>query len=92
MQISELAQKNRRLKFWKEMLADSALTEAQKTEMLALLQKYQKLLNQIISIESAATGLVLEQDAVILLDIERKLEQLAEAARLESGKSALILD
>jgi hypothetical protein len=90
MNVSELAQKNRRVKFWKETLNEGSLTVAQKTEMNDSLKAYQELIAVIVEQSTAENSLVPEGDSIKLLNLERKLEQLAEAARLESGKSSLL--
>ena len=90
MHLAELAQKNRRVKFWKELLIDCALTDAQKSEVQENLNLFQELLTRMLKDGMASAGVIPEQDNIKMINLERKLEQLAEAARLEAGKSILL--
>ncbi len=76
--------------FWQKALDQGALPEAKKAEMKKCLQLYRILLAKIADAASAADGSVSDDDSNELLVMERKLEQLAEDARLESGKSFLL--
>ena len=90
MNLTELAQKNRRVQMWKETINTGSLLVAQRSEMSENLKQYQELLAAILEHSSNNNGVVTEEDSVKLINLERKLEQLAEAARLESGKSSLL--
>jgi hypothetical protein len=90
MNLSEIAQKNRRVIFWKEILSENSLPEEQKSEFTTMIKSYQRLLISIISHSDQQGGLVSDVDALNLTDLERKLEQLAETSRLEAGKSVLL--
>ena len=82
---SEIAQKNNRVRFWNETITSGALKAAQRKEMTDLLVKFKGIL-----LLFSQSGSISEEDSLSLRDLERKLEQLAESARLESGKSELL--
>ena len=82
---SEIAQKNNRVRFWNETITSGALKAAQRKEMTDLLVKFKGIL-----LLFSQSGSISEEDSLILRDLEHKLEQLAESARLESGKSELL--
>lgn len=90
MNLSELAQKNLRVKFWKQTLLSGSLNATQNLEMAKELGEYSQLLNHMLKLGSDSAGLISLEDSTKLIDLERKLEQLAETARLESGRSTLL--
>lgn len=90
MNLSEIAQKNRRLKFWSELLLNGALSDTQKADLSNCLRQYQEVLNNSLRLELANGGIILEENIIKLADLERKLMQLAEESRLEAGKSSLL--
>lgn len=91
MNVSEISQKNCRLKFWLLTLAEGTLSDSQRAELGLLISNYQQLLSRIIKDTSSANGLISEENNLKLVDLERKIEGLAEVARLEAGRSKLLI-
>lgn len=85
MQASEIAEKNTRVRFWKAALNDGALDKSQQAEMRSLLTNLQTIL-----LNFGESGAITTEKEAELSDLERRLDQLAELSRLESGKSKLL--
>ena len=90
MNVSEISQKNCRLKFWLQTLKEGRLSVAQNAELEVYIKNYREVLNYIIRDTNSSNGIISEEVNLKLLDLERKIEGLAEIARLESARSRLL--
>ncbi|RMG41099.1 MAG: hypothetical protein D6719_09210 [Candidatus Dadabacteria bacterium] len=77
MELSELAARQKRLKFFSRILPHSLSDSRLKERAAELLNSYRNLLAKVWETQS-----ITEDDRLKLLSLERELEELTEAARL----------
>lgn len=86
MLISEIAQKNARLKSWKEILESEKLSQDDRLLLSGYLEQYKGLVAGLISSNSDSFALVPTESELKLSNLERKITQLAESSRLEFSR------